>query len=152
MNIHEMQRSDVVQWMAHLGSKQDNGKPYAKFTLLGSWRTLCTVLRDALVLCDLDKNIVDGILFTVRGVDPVMKDVLTVDELRKLLDGAEHEKPDMRAMIWHSHVTIEEKTMARSAPLLCTDEVLLCPTVVPQHWGPNKPPETTLLAVRKWLF
>jgi integrase len=106
MNVHTMQRSDVVTWMANVGDlKQENGKQYARWTLTGAWRTLRTMMRDALVLCDLEKDIVSGMRFTVRGVDPKVKDVLTGEELAKLLAGTEHESPDIRAMIWVGFTT-----------------------------------------------
>ena len=60
MNVHEVRRSDLVAWMERLGDLDTNGRPYARFTLLGAWRSLRTMLKDALVLCDLDKDISDS--------------------------------------------------------------------------------------------
>jgi integrase len=106
MNVHAMQRSDIVAWMAELGDlKTDDGKQYARWTLVGAWRTLGTMLRDAMVLCDLDKNITGGVRFQVRGLEPKHKDVLTAEELAALLKEMEHESPDIKAMCWVGFTT-----------------------------------------------
>lgn len=101
MNVHAMQRSELVAWMAQLGDlKTDDDKQYARWTLVGAWRTMGTMLRDAMVLCNLDKNITDGVRFQVRGLEPKHKDVLTAEELAALLKEMEHESPDIKAMCW----------------------------------------------------
>lgn len=106
MNVHEIQRGDVARWMAQLGElRHGDGKPYARDTLLSVWGTLRTMLRDALVLADLDKDPTDGVRFTAKGVPRKDKDVLTQTELARLLEQTKHESPDVAVMIWVGFTT-----------------------------------------------
>ncbi|MBI1948613.1 MAG: site-specific integrase [Deltaproteobacteria bacterium] len=109
MKVEALTRRDLVVWMEELGDKRiktkDGDRPYAKQTLTGVWATFRTMLHDALVLCDLKDDPTQGLRFRVRGLEPVEKDVLTKEELAKVLTATEHESPDMRAMIWVGFTT-----------------------------------------------
>ncbi len=105
MRVCDVERAHVVAWMESLSDMRHHGKPYAKATLKGAWGTLRTLLKDALVLCDLDKDPTLGVRFHVRGNDEKPKEVLTQDELVRLLEGAEPESPDVRAMVWLGFTT-----------------------------------------------
>ena len=85
--------------------RSDEGKPYARDTLLSVWGTLRTMLRDALVLADLEKDPTHGVRFTAKGTPRKDKDVLTQTELARLLDETQHESPDVAAMIWVGFTT-----------------------------------------------
>lgn len=106
MNVHDVQRSDLACWMERLGDlRWGDGKPYAKETLATAWRTLRSLMHDALVLADLEKDPTDGIRFTAKGLPRKDKDVLTQHELARLLEQAQHESPDVAAMIWVGFTT-----------------------------------------------
>ena len=108
LEMKKVTRLDLVTWMESLGELRNEGKggrPYAQKTLAGVWAALRTMLKDALVLCDLEKDPTVGIRFHVRGTEPVHKDVLTGDELAGVLRGTIHESPDIRAMIWLGFTT-----------------------------------------------
>lgn len=106
LELHKLTPRDLVNWMEDLGdhnSKQ--GKPYAKLTLASVWATLRTSLKDALVLADMQRDVTRGIRFRVRGNEPMEKDVLTRDELGRVLDETQHESADIRTMIWVGFTT-----------------------------------------------
>jgi integrase len=106
MRVDDVERAHLVAWMESLSElRTDQGKPYAKATLAGAWRTIRTLFRDALVLCDLERDPTMGVRFHVKGPGPKPKDVLTQAELLRLLEGAEHEKPDVRAVLWVGFTT-----------------------------------------------
>lgn len=105
LDVAQVGRAEVAAWMASLGQMRNDGRPYAKETLATAWRCLRTLFRDALVLCDLERNPTDGIRFAAQGQEPRQKDVLTQDELARLLDDTSHESPDVRAMIWLGFTT-----------------------------------------------
>jgi integrase len=106
MEVGQITRRDVVMWMEGLGDlKTKKGEPYAKQTLANVWGTLRCMLKDALVLCNLKEDVTAGIRFRVRGKEAIEKDVLTRDELGRLLDATQGENPDMRAMIWVGFTT-----------------------------------------------
>ncbi|MCC7069911.1 MAG: site-specific integrase [Deltaproteobacteria bacterium] len=105
IELQALTRRDLVMWMEGLGDLQNNGKPYAKQTLAGVWATFRTMLKDALVLADLKTDPTHGLRFRVRGAEPIEKEVLTREELGRLLDETQHESPDMRAMIWVGFTT-----------------------------------------------
>ena len=106
MEVGQITRRDLVMWMEGLGDlKSRSGEQYAKQTLAGVWATLRCMLKDALVLCNLKQDVTAGVRFRVRGKEATEKDVLTRDELGRLLDETHAEAPDMRAMIWVGFTT-----------------------------------------------
>lgn len=106
IELQKLARRDLVMWMEGLGDlRQREGKPYAKQTLAGVWATFRTLLKDALVLADLASDPTHGLRFRVRGAEAIEKDVLTRDELGRLLEQTQHESLDMRAMIWVGFTT-----------------------------------------------
>jgi integrase len=106
MDIHDVRRSDLADWMERLSElRWGKGKEYAKETLHSAWRTLRTLMHDALVLCDLEKDPTHGIRFTAKGGPRKEKDVLTQDELVRLLEQTEQESHDVAAMIWVGFTT-----------------------------------------------
>lgn len=105
LEVRKITRMDIVTWMENLADLRNDDKPYAQRTFAGAWGTLRTMLKDALVLCDLDKDPTVGIRFHVRGNEPAHKDVLTEEELAGVLAQTVHESPDIRAMIWLGFTT-----------------------------------------------
>ena len=106
MEVGQITRRDLVMWIESLGDlKTRSGDAYAKQTLAGVWATLRCMLKDALVLCNLKEDATAGVRFRVRGKEATEKDVLTRDELGRLLDETQAENPDMRAMIWVGFTT-----------------------------------------------
>lgn len=105
IELQKVTRRDLVMWMEGLGDRTHEGKPYAKQTLAGVWATFRTLLKDALVLADLESDPTHGVRFRVRGLEAIEKDVLTREELGRILEETVHESPDMRAMIWTGFTT-----------------------------------------------
>jgi integrase len=99
-------KPELSLWMEKLGQlKKVNGSPYAKETLLGVWRLLRTMLRDAVTLAGLAENPARDMRFHAMGVPPKVKTVLTKEEVARFLAAAEHETIDVKTILWLGFTT-----------------------------------------------
>jgi len=101
LNVGEIGKPELATWMNRVVKlRKANGEPYAKDTLASAWRLIATMLRDAELLIGVANTSPDHMRFSVQATTVRPKDTLTREELSALLEVAELESPDIRAMLW----------------------------------------------------
>ncbi len=99
--LDQIGKRELATWMEALSSqKRRDGKSYSKESLRSAWRLVVTMLRDAQVLADLEQDPTQGMRFHSKAEKTGTKHTLTRNELTALLIAADHETPDIRAMMW----------------------------------------------------
>jgi integrase len=111
LDVRRLRRSHLSSWMATVAEMRQTdgkqaGKPYRRQTLASAWAVLRAMLRRAVVMCDLSKDPTDKMLFDLGervGAETRpsrrVKETLTAPELRRLIEAAQFESPDIRTMM-----------------------------------------------------
>jgi integrase len=100
LRLVEIRPAHLAAWMEWLGSRRmENGQPYRLASLQAVWGVLRTMMRDAVVLAGLRQDVTVGVRFQAKAEGAKHKDVLTQEEVHRLLAEAVHESPDIRAML-----------------------------------------------------
>lgn len=99
MRIGAVKPKTILDWQTWLGDqKTKRGKPYAKATLKGAWRTLRIFLKDVCVNAGVH-NPTDQLGFHVKGLPPRKRTWLTTEEHERFLKATQEETPKWRALL-----------------------------------------------------
>ncbi len=101
LTLREISVDVLMEWKAALVAlRKPSGNPYARETLRGAWRLLKAILRDAVPMAGLASSPMRDLKCDIKGAPPKEKASATREEMHAILAAAEHERPDIRAMMW----------------------------------------------------